>query len=118
MAIVGFFAVALYQPAGRAPEAKAHEGSARISRVLPGPAPIRLTRARRPVAKTDSLGGRGPLEFTVVEQGETLVDVARRVYGRGEAAPVIARANRDVLPREGAALEPGELLRTPPLEPD
>jgi nucleoid-associated protein YgaU len=51
--------------------------------------------------------------FTVVRDGETLADVARRVYGGQFDANSLWTANRDVLDREDSPLRPGTMLRTP-----
>ncbi len=51
--------------------------------------------------------------FTVVGSNETIADVARRVYGKADAADALWRANRDVVPQPGAPLSPGMMLRTP-----
>lgn len=51
--------------------------------------------------------------FTVVREGETLSDVARRVYGGEFDANSLWTANRDVLDREDSPLRPGTMLRTP-----
>jgi len=60
---------------------------------------------------TDS-GRRG--SFTVVKAGETLGDVALRVYGTTGEAGFLWRANRDALERRDSPLTVGMLLRTPP----
>lgn len=114
LAIVGFFAVALYQPARKGPGSSARDRPERVSQASAEAKPIRLIGEKRPAASRG--GAREPAEFTVVEAGETLEDLAERVYGRADAAPAIVRANRDVLPRGGTALEAGALLRTPPLD--
>jgi nucleoid-associated protein YgaU len=51
--------------------------------------------------------------FTVVESGETLVDVATRIYGSGDSAEALWKANRDQLERIDSELSRGTLLRTP-----
>jgi nucleoid-associated protein YgaU len=51
--------------------------------------------------------------FIVVQSGETLKDVAVRVYGSADRLDVLWRANRDVLPRSDSPLSPGAVLRTP-----
>jgi outer membrane biosynthesis protein TonB len=67
--------------------------------------------ARRPPDRPQparSVGG-----FTLVEPGESLADVAARVYGSGDAAETLWKANRDQLSRPDAPLARGSLLRTP-----
>jgi hypothetical protein len=51
--------------------------------------------------------------FTVVQGGESLKDVAVRVYGSVDRLDLLWRANRDVLPRSDSPLAPGAVLRTP-----
>jgi hypothetical protein len=51
--------------------------------------------------------------FTTVVANEMLQDVARRVYGSGDFADSLWRANRDTLPRRDYALSTGMVLRTP-----
>ena len=57
--------------------------------------------------------GRPRPPFTVVGPGETLVEVATRVYGSGDSARAIWKANRDQMERIDSELTPGTLLRTP-----
>ncbi len=51
--------------------------------------------------------------FTHTRAGETLTDVARRVYGTADQTKPLWLANRDVLDRIDGPLRPGTLLRTP-----
>lgn len=51
--------------------------------------------------------------FTVVGSGESIADVARRVYGTADDAGILWKANRDVLSAPDAVIEPGTVLRTP-----
>jgi hypothetical protein len=51
--------------------------------------------------------------FTQSEEGETLADVAVRVYGTTDAARKLWLANRDIVQRPKARLAAGTLLRTP-----
>jgi hypothetical protein len=51
--------------------------------------------------------------FTQALDGETLRDVARRVYGSSEEAESLWRLNRDLLRRKEGTLPAGTLLRTP-----
>jgi hypothetical protein len=51
--------------------------------------------------------------YTVVQKGETLKDVAVRVYGSSDGLDSFWRANRDVLPRSDSPLSAGAVLRTP-----
>jgi hypothetical protein len=74
-------------------------------------APVRA----RPVSRRSEL--RPPVEprgaFTVSRAGESLADVASRVYGSRDDANRLWRANRDVLDHADVALHAGTLLRTP-----
>jgi hypothetical protein len=49
----------------------------------------------------------------VVEPGETLTDVATRVYGSADATEAVWKANRDQIARIDSPLVRGMLLRTP-----
>jgi hypothetical protein len=51
--------------------------------------------------------------FTEVAAGESLADVAVRVYGTPDATNSLWRANRDVIDGRDASLQAGTLLRTP-----
>ena len=51
--------------------------------------------------------------FAVVEPGESLADVAARVYGSEGAAEALWKANRDQVERVDSPLARGTLLRTP-----
>jgi hypothetical protein len=51
--------------------------------------------------------------FTLAGEGETLRDVALRVYGSADHADALWRLNRDLVGQPDAILEAGALLRTP-----
>jgi nucleoid-associated protein YgaU len=51
--------------------------------------------------------------FTQVREVESLVDVARRVYGSPSAVERLWKANRDVLGQPDVRLEAETVLRTP-----
>ncbi len=51
--------------------------------------------------------------FTQVLEGETLRDVAVRVYGSSDEAESLWRLNRDLIRRKEGAVRAGTLLRTP-----
>jgi nucleoid-associated protein YgaU len=51
--------------------------------------------------------------FAIVEPGESLADVARRVYGSKDATEALWKANRDQVERIDSPLAQGTLLRTP-----
>jgi hypothetical protein len=56
-------------------------------------------------------GRRG--SFTRASAGETLDDVALRVYGSADAVHTLWTANRDVLSSPVGSLDAGTVLRTP-----
>ncbi len=72
----------------------------------PSARPIRPASRRRAVPRPSSA-------FTIVAEGETLADVARRVYGSEDQAEALRRGNRDQLDVPGAVVRAGMLLRTP-----
>ena len=51
--------------------------------------------------------------FTVVGSGETMADVARRVYGRTDDVEALWRANRNIPNGPGSPLAPGTVLHIP-----
>lgn len=51
--------------------------------------------------------------FTQARGGETLFDLARRVYGTADEAEELWRANRDTLDRIDSPIPEGAMLRTP-----
>jgi hypothetical protein len=89
--------------------------------IAPNPLPMRpVASASRPpmtdrIARRDVPSRppepRGP--FTRVRVGESLSDIALRVYGSGNAADSLWKANRDLIDREDTPLREGALLRTP-----
>jgi hypothetical protein len=64
-----------------------------------------------PAGAGPSFGPGSP--FTHVQNGETLRDVAVRIYGSPDMLDSLWRANRDVLPRKDSPLTEGTVLRTP-----
>jgi nucleoid-associated protein YgaU len=89
--------------------------------IAPNPIPMRpIASASRPATPERIARGdipsrlpepRGP--FTRVRDGESLFDIALRVYGSGNAADSLWKANRDLIDREDTPLREGALLRTP-----
>ncbi len=85
------------------------------------PSIVRRSSARREAPKAEVKSGvekkagtsgiRGL--FTVVESGESLADVAVRVYGSASGVESLWKANRDQLARPDTPLARGTLLRTP-----
>jgi hypothetical protein len=70
--------------------------------------------SRAAAAGPVAMGGDRPRGgFTRVGDGESLVDVSRRLYGSPDRAAALWRANRDQLPSPSAPLEAGMMLRTP-----
>lgn len=51
--------------------------------------------------------------FTQVDEGESLTDVALRVYGTRDATAALWLANRDIIDHRDLPLNKGMLLRTP-----
>lgn len=96
-------------------------------RVNEAPVPaVRVTSARgsqrgtsrpstqeRAESAPNSIGRLARAPFTVVGSGETMADVARRVYGNADDVESLWRANRDVVSGPGAPLSPGTVLHTP-----
>jgi hypothetical protein len=60
-----------------------------------------------------AVSARSRPSFTEVGQGESLTDVAVRVYGTSAAARSIWKSNRDILGGQDAPLRAGMVLRTP-----
>lgn len=71
------------------------------------PAMIQIVSRRRALASPRRSA------FTQVGQGESLTDVAIRVYGTSDATRTLWLANRDIIDRRDASLREGMLLRTP-----
>ncbi|WZO99509.1 hypothetical protein EP7_001116 [Isosphaeraceae bacterium EP7] len=69
---------------------------------------VAVVSRRRSIRPTQARGA-----FTTVEQGESLADVAERVYGDESAKERLWAVNRDELPRRDSPLKAGTLLRTP-----
>ncbi len=126
--IVGFFAVALYQPDKPPPPVAAVPAASPVEPVEAHPpeaVTVRPVAARpreraatvarpvshRPTREVVRLEPRGV--FTRVRDGETLADVALRVYGAESASGNLWAANRDLLDRPDAPLSAGSVLRTP-----
>jgi hypothetical protein len=106
-----------------APQGVSQPPVSKTSRPTPLPAKEGATRTSAPglaesppVKKTPSepAAESGPQQaFTAVRQGESLRDVAIRVYGSADDLDSLWRANRDVLPRTDSPLTAGSVLRTP-----
>ncbi len=87
-------------------------GTTRSSGPAVADTPAVTKRASEPTAEF------GPQQaFTAVRQGETLRDVAIRVYGSVDELDSLWRANRDVLPHKDSPLTAGAVLRTPTKTP-
>lgn len=72
------------------------------ARPAPAPAPAPDRRVTRPLSS-----------FAEVQEGETLADVATRVYGTTDSLQSLWKANRDQLAKPDSSLARGTLLRTP-----
>jgi hypothetical protein len=91
--------VAALEPAPPAPGPLEREVSAALPRVRV----ISRTRAASPTRSA----------FTLVGDGESLDDVAARVYGTTDKAEWLWLSNRDLIERKDVSLRTGMLLRTP-----
>ncbi len=129
--IVVFFAVILYQPDSPPPPLaavapveplEAHPPEAQPTPPRPkvptaNPAtradPAHVANVARPISQRSVPAVEPRGAFTTVRDGESLVDVARRVYGREEATKTLWLANRDRLDRVDAPVAKGSILRTP-----
>ncbi|HEV3164508.1 MAG TPA: hypothetical protein VGZ22_10820 [Isosphaeraceae bacterium] len=83
-----------------------------------GSAPAARSLARPPARPVSRRAQDGPARrpssaFIDVAEGESLADVARRVYGSADAAAALWRANRDQVEQPDAPLSAGTLLRRP-----
>ncbi|AGA28574.1 LysM peptidoglycan-binding domain-containing protein [Singulisphaera acidiphila] len=81
---------------------------------VPAPDPravVQVVSRRQPPSPPPPPGRHSA--FTQVAEGESLSDVALRVYGTSEATTSLWRANRDIIARRETPLAPGLVLRTP-----
>lgn len=84
---------------------------------------LRDVKAEAPKAQSEPARAKAPARrskppiprpsFAVVEGGETLADVAARIYGSRDEAEALWKANRDQVERIDSPLARGTLLRTP-----
>jgi len=76
---------------------------------------VPVPKARnRPASEVENVSRRRPTSaFTSIAPGETLVDIATRIYGTPTASDSLFRANRDVLNAPDDPLQVGGMLRTP-----
>jgi hypothetical protein len=72
---------------------------------------VKAAPAATPSAAAAPAGPRSA--FTTVKEGESLEDVAIRVYGSADPVNSLWRANRDLLPQRTSPLQAGSILRTP-----
>jgi hypothetical protein len=114
-------AVPLERATTAAPERTAQRGTTRTDDPPTGSRLILASGAEiRPDPSPAVRGGSRPSAsarsrpaFTEVGQGESLTDVASRVYGTGAAARTLRQSNRDLLGEQEAPLRAGMVLRTP-----
>jgi hypothetical protein len=71
------------------------------------------TPASRPATTIRTSRRQPDSAFTCAAPGETLADVAARVYGSREASKTLWKANRDRLEAPDVPLVAGMMLRTP-----
>jgi hypothetical protein len=135
-ALVAVFAIILYQPDhAPLPHAREHADARDAERPMAPPQPMPPLTATEPLTPPPAPepappvilpvagANRPPSEppailparegFTQALEGETLRDVALRVYGSADEAESLWRLNRDLVPRRDATLSAGTLLRTP-----
>lgn len=93
-------------PAGAPPET--HPASAPAATDAEQPAQRQPPASAEPVTPTEP-----PSPFTTTREGESLADVAARVYGSADQVDRLWRANRDLLPQRDSPLSAGAVLRTP-----
>jgi hypothetical protein len=102
----------------RSIEAEAEPSRLPVARAAPRlPAASEIELGSRPrihkAARRRSLSPVPRSAFTRVAAGESLSDVAVRVYGTPDAANTLWLVNRDLIDRRDAPLSVGMLLRTP-----
>ncbi len=68
-----------------------------------------------PAAESPPISRVPTTPLTAVHEGETLADVAERVYGSTRATHSLWQVNRDALDSDVQPLQAGMVLRTPPL---
>jgi nucleoid-associated protein YgaU len=95
------------EPIPSRPNASAAIGETPATERSPGAVPAIRAVAVEAVELSRSRPGT-----MIVRRGDTLWDIAERVYGDGSRYQTIYRANRDVIPRPGA-LRPGQVLEIP-----
>lgn len=118
--LVAGTAAVFYQP-DRPPPRVSAAGPKRIDPQPPSPARKPQTDATLKRSSLDSSAPRSAKPglrrpesaFATVQAGETLADLAARVYGSADLASVLFQANRDQLERLDDHLAPGTVLRTP-----
>lgn len=86
-----------------------NRGAERSSRAIPPSKP----RERSAIEPRPSIVKAARPALTVARAGETIADVARRVYGRDVGVEALCRANRDVVRDPKAAIAAGTVLKTP-----
>lgn len=100
-------------PATRSPG----EPATPVSAPAPAPVPLESVPRREPPKTTIPAASEAPHEprsaFTTSRDGESLADVAVRVYGTADKTETLWKANRDLLPHRNSPLSGGALLRTP-----
>jgi hypothetical protein len=80
----------------------------------PDPKAVEQATIPKPAVPEPAPGPTGPRSaFTAVKDGESLDDVAIRVYGTSDRADSLWRANRDLLPQRTSPIPAGAVLRTP-----
>ena len=124
--LVAVAAVVFYQPDRPPPRVSAVGPNAKAVPKTPSPSERPENNASTPKSppvavtvppaapKSQAKRPRRPSSaFATVADGESLADVAARVYGLPEAAAVLFRANRDQIDRVDEKPPVGTVLRTP-----
>ncbi len=86
----------------------------RVAREVPGPLVGVDVAGRLPRPLPIPSGATGEARSHVIQDGETLVSVARQYYGDGDKSTALFRANRDRL-RAPDQVAPGTVLLIPDL---
>jgi hypothetical protein len=84
-----------------------------IDQSPPGPDPEPTARSIAPSTRRQARAVPPHDAFTLANEGETLKDVAIRVYGSPDEVEALWRLNRDLIGQRDVTLSAGTLLRTP-----
>lgn len=115
LVIVVVASVVLHRPdrVKRGLEVRSSPGDKRAESEQPTAAPPMPKPRVTAKASNQSPPNRPKAAFDRVGAGETLADVAHRVYGDGANVEALWRVNRDQLASTASEVHPGMVLRTP-----